>query len=86
MQKTYPTIRNCNFAAREDDLGRHVAEALVASDRGCDDCDLIGALDGLEATLAVHAESDSAEAERACAEAEEAVEAALLVVNAAFES
>lgn len=84
--RNYPTIRNCNFATREDDLGRHVAEALAAADRGCDDCDLIGALDDLEATLIAHAESDSAESERACAEAEEAVEAALLTVNAAFEN
>ena len=82
---TYPTIRNCNFATREDDRGRHVYEAMLAADRGCEDCDLIGSLDALEATLARHAESDSAEAEAACTEAEEDVEAAMLAVNASFE-
>lgn len=79
----YPTIRNCNFAAREDARGRHVADALAAADRGCEDCDLIGALDDLEATLKAHAESDSAEAEEACTDAEEAVAAAMLAVNEA---
>lgn len=80
----FPTIRNCNFSSREDDRGRHVREALTAADRGCEDCDLIGALDDLEATLADHAEDGSEESMRLCREAEEAVEAALLVINAAF--
>lgn len=83
--KRWPTIRNCNFATRRDDLGRHVYDAIVAADRGTEDCDLVGALDGLEAVLASHAERDNAESERACTEAEEAVEAAMLVINAAFE-
>jgi len=86
MRKTYPTIRNCNFACREDDRGRHVYEALVAADRGCEDCDLIGALDALENTLEHNAECGSAEAEEACIDSEEAVEAAILAVNAAFEN
>lgn len=81
---TYPTIRNCNFASREDDRGRHVYEALLAADRGCDDCDLIGALDALENTLEHNAECGSAEAEEACIDSEEAVEAAILAVNATF--
>lgn len=83
---TYPVARNCNFSARKDDRGRHVCEALAAADSGCEDCDLIGALDDLEATLATHAESDSAEAEEATAKAEEAVEAALLRINSAFDA
>jgi hypothetical protein len=83
--KTYPTIRNCNFSTRKDDTGRHVNEALAAFDRGCRDCDLVGALDELEATLAMHAESTLAEEMEACTDAEEAVEAALLTINAAFE-
>lgn len=81
----WPTIRNCNFSTREDDRGRHVYEALLAADRGCDDCDLIGALDALENTLEHNAERGSAEAEEACIDCEEAVEAALLAISAAFE-
>ena len=83
--KRWPTIRNCNLSSREDDRGRHAWEAVVAADRGCEDCDLVGSLDELEAVLARHAESDSAEAEQACTAAEEAVEAALLAIHAAFE-
>lgn len=81
----YLTIRNCNFASRHDDRGRHVREALTAADRGCEDCDMIGALDDLEATLADHAESDSEESMRLCREAEEAVEAAFLAIGVAFD-
>lgn len=84
--RPWPTIRNCNLSSRHDDRGRHVWEAVVASDRGCEDCDLAGALDDLEAVLARHAESDSAAAEQACTEAEEAVEAALLAINAALDN
>lgn len=83
---TYPTIRNCNFSSRHDDRGRHVREAVLAADRGCDDCDLIGALDDLEATLADHAESDSEESMRLCREAEAAVEAAVLAINSVFDN
>lgn len=81
----YPTIRNCNFSSREDDRGRHVHEAILAADRGCEDCNLIGALDDLEATLADHAESDSEESMRLCREAEEAVESAFLAPVARHE-
>jgi hypothetical protein len=84
--RRYPVIRNSNFASREDDLGQHVAEALALADRGCEDCDLTGSLDDLEAALAAHAESDGAVAAEACREAEEAVEAALLTILAAMES
>ena len=84
--RPWPTIRNCNFSSREDDRGRHVYEALVAADRGCEDCDLVGSLDALEATLKHNAERGSAEAEEACIQAEEDVEAAMLAVNAAFEN
>lgn len=83
--KNYPTIRNCGFSTRDDDRGRHVYEALAAADRGCEDCDLIGALNDLEETLKLHAESTLAEDMDACDEAEEAVESALLTVNAACE-
>lgn len=83
--RPWPTIRNCNFAARHDDRGRHVREALTAAGRGCEDCDLIGALDNLEATLADHAESDSEESMRLCREAEEAVESAFLAIGVAFD-
>lgn len=84
MTTTWPTIRNSNFSSREDDRGRHVWEAVREADRGCHDCDLIGAIDDLEAVLEKHAESDSAESELACTEAEEAVEAALLAIRDAF--
>jgi hypothetical protein len=82
----WPTIRNRNYSDREDDLGRHVLEAIAAADRGCVDCDLIGTLDDLEQTLALHAESTLAEEMAACDDAEEAVEARLLQINAAFEN
>jgi hypothetical protein len=78
---TYPVIRNCNYSARRDDLGKHVAEAVKVADRGCDDSCLIDALDALEATLEAHAESDHADSERLCTLAEEAVEAALVTVQ-----
>lgn len=81
----WPTIRNCNFSARDDERGRIVLDAVRTADRGCDDCDLIGSLDDLEATLARHAESDSAEAEAACTEAEDDVVAALLAIAVAFD-
>lgn len=83
--RPWPTIRNCNFASRDDERGRIVLDAVKTADSGCDDCNLIGSLDALEAVLARHAESDSAEADEACTEAEDDVVAALLVIAESFD-
>ena len=85
MTKRWPVIRNCNFNTREDALGQNVWRAVAEADRGCEDCDLIGSLDDLEATLSKYAGRDSAFAEAECLNAEESVESAILAIDAAFE-
>lgn len=83
--KQWPTIANCNFASREDALGQHVHEAVQFAS-SCDDCDLIGAIDDLEATLVAHAEDSSEDGKSECHAAEESVEECFLRIHAAFDS
>lgn len=79
MSRNWPTIRNCNYAD-----GSAIAAALQLAE-DCDDIDLIGSLDDLEAVLAEHAESDSELSRQLCREAEDCVEHAVLVITGAFE-
>jgi hypothetical protein len=74
---TYPTIRNSNYATLPDVLSQAVVTALRMVDQGNVDCDLLGALDDLESTLADHGGSDSEFSTAACIYAEEAVLAAV---------
>ena len=81
---TYPTIRNSNYATLPDSHSQAVVTALRLVDQGCVDCDLLGALDDLETTLADHAGSDSEFATAACLYAEDAVAAAVDAMNHSF--
>lgn len=84
MTTTYPTTRNCNYATRDDALSQAVVTALRLADQGCVDCDLLGALDELETTLADHAGSDSELSVAACLYAEDAVAAAVEAMDHSF--
>ena len=84
MSKTYPVIRNCNYGT-QDDRSLAVVTALRLVDQGCVDCDLIGAMDDLEATLAQYATDDSGYAQVACLAHEDAVADAVDKINEAFE-
>jgi hypothetical protein len=81
---TYPTIRNSNYATLLDPLSQAVVTALRLADQGCVDCDLLGALDDLENTLADHGGSDSEFATAACLYAEDAVAAAVDALDHSF--
>lgn len=71
---TYTTIRNCNFAPREDVVGQTIHAARKAVEAGLTtDADLIDAMDELESTLTEYADSGSAIAVEACRDAESAV-------------
>jgi hypothetical protein len=73
----FPTIHNCNFSTRDDVRGRDVWSAIVdVFEQGCDDEEVLDALESLEETLAEHAESDSETSVEACEDAEESVQAA----------
>jgi hypothetical protein len=73
----FPTIHNCNFSTRDDVRGGEVWSAIVdVFEQGCDDEEVLDALESLEETLAAHAESDSETSVMACEEAEESVQAA----------
>jgi hypothetical protein len=84
MTTTYPTIRNSNYATLTDSHSQAVIAALRLVDQGCVDCDLLGALDDLETTLADHAGSDSEFATAACLYAEDAVAAAVDAMDHSF--
>ena len=84
MTKTYPVIRNCNYGT-QDDRSLAVVAALRLVDQGCVDCDLLGAMDDLEATLAQYATDDSEYAQVACLAHEDAVADAVRKINEAFE-
>jgi hypothetical protein len=80
LQTPYSVIHNCNFAAREDDRGRLVLQAVQWSKSGrlCWEVDdeeaVLDALADLEETLAEgNAERDDAAAITACAWAEQKV-------------
>ncbi len=83
MSTTYPTIRNSNYGT-QDTLSLAVVSALRLADQGCVDCDLLGALDDLESTLADYGGSDSEFAKAVCIYAEEAVMAAVEAMDHAF--
>lgn len=83
MTKPYPVIRNCNYGT-QDELSLAVVAALRLVDQGCVDCDLLGAMDDLEATLAQHATSDSEFSRLACLAHEDAVADAVQTINEAF--
>lgn len=85
MTKTYPVIRNCNYQTPDSDRAEAVLAALRLVDQGCVDCDLIGAMDDLEATLSQHATSDSEHSRLACLAHEDAVADAVQKINDAFE-
>ena len=73
----FPTIHNCNFRTRDDVRGGDVWSAIVdVFEQGCDDEEVLEALESLEETLAEHAESDSETSVKACEDAEESVQAA----------
>jgi hypothetical protein len=73
----FPTIHNCNFRTRDDVRGGDVWSAIVdVFEQGCDDEEVLDALESLEETLAEHAESDSETSVKACEDAEESVQAA----------
>lgn len=84
MTTTYPTIRNSNYATLPDPLSQAVVTALRLADQGCVDCDLLGALDDLETTLADHGGSDSEFSTAACLYAEESVSAAVEAMDHSF--
>ena len=73
----FPTIHNCNFRTRDDVRGCDVWSAIVdVFEQGCDDEEVLDALESLEETLATHAESDSETSVKACEKAEKSVQAA----------
>ena len=73
----FPTVHNCNFRTRDDVRGGDVWSAIVdVFEQGCDDEEVLDALESLEETLAEHAESDSETSVKACEDAEESVQAA----------
>jgi len=78
---TYPTIRNSNYQTLDDPLSKAVMSALRLADQGCVDCDLIGALDDLETTLADHAGNDSEFSVKACLYAEDLVAAVVTAMD-----
>jgi len=80
---TYPTIRNSNYGT-QDTLSQAVVSALRLADQGCVDCDLLGALDDLETTLADNAGNDSELSTAACLYAEATVAAAVEAMDHAF--
>jgi hypothetical protein len=85
MTKTFPVIRNCNYQSPDNDRAEAVLAALRLVDQGCVDCDLLGAMDDLEATLAHHATSDSEYSLLACVAHEDAVADAVQKINEAFD-
>jgi len=73
----FPTIHNCNFSTRDDVRGGDVWSAIVdVFEQGCDDEEVLDALESLEETLTEHSESDSETSVKACEDAEESVQAA----------
>jgi hypothetical protein len=52
--KSWPVIRSHGYENREDSTGSAVHAAVRLADGDCEDCDLIGALDDLEAVLEQH--------------------------------
>ena len=85
MSKPYPVIRNSNYGT-QDELSLAVVAALRLVDQGCVDCDLLGAMEDLEATLKQYATEDSEHASVACLSHEEAVYEAVQSINEAFEN
>jgi len=85
MSKPYPVIRNSNYQTPDSDRAEAVLAALRLVDQGCVDCDLLGAMDDLEATLAQHATSDSEYSRLACLAHEDAVADAVQTINEAFD-
>lgn len=85
MTKPYPVIRNSNYQTPDNDRAEAVLAALRLVDQGCVDCDLIGAMDDLEATLAQYATDDSEHARVACLAHEDAVADAVQTINEAFD-
>lgn len=53
-RKSWPQIRFFGYELREDSTGAAVQAALELTDKDCNDCDLHGALDNLEAVLEQH--------------------------------
>jgi hypothetical protein len=86
MSKPYPVIRNCNYQTPDNDRAEAVLAALRLVDQGCVDCDLLGAMDDLEATLSEHATSESEVSRVACEAAESGVADAVRAINEAFEN
>jgi hypothetical protein len=84
MTKPYPVIRNCNYGT-QDSLSLAVVAALRLVDQGCVDCDLLGAMDDLEATLKQYATDDGEHARVACLAHEDAVADAVQTINEAFD-
>ena len=84
MTKPYPVIRNCNYGT-QGSLSLAVVAALRLVDQGCVDCDLLGAMDDLEATLKQYATDDSEHARVACLAHEDAVADAVQTINEAFD-
>jgi hypothetical protein len=85
MTKPYPVIRNSNYQTPDNDRAEAVLAALRLVDQGCVDCDLLGAMDDLEATLAQHATDDSEYSRLACLAHEDAVADAVQTINEAFD-
>ena len=85
MSKPYPVIRNCNYQMPDNHRAEAVLAALRLVDQGCMDCDLLGAMDDLEATLAQYATDDSEYAQVACLAHEDAVADAVQTINEAFD-
>jgi hypothetical protein len=85
MTKTYPVIRNSNYGT-QDDRSLAVVAALRLVDQGCVDCDLLGAMDDLEATLKQYATDDSEYARVACLAHEDWVADVVQTINEAFDN
>lgn len=74
MMTDYPVTRSCNYQTPDTERAEAVRAALRLVDQGCVDCDLLGAMDDLEATLAQHAAmSDNEYSWLACIAHEDAV-------------
>ena len=84
MTQTYPVIRNCNYGT-QDERSLAVVAALRLVDQGCVDCDLLGAMDDLEATLKQYATDDSEHARVACLAHEDWVADVVQTINEAFD-
>jgi hypothetical protein len=76
-KQTYLILANCNFADRDDEIGKAIQAAVNAVRRGeTTDEGLIDALDRLEAVLEQYADEVDVESIRRCEDAERAVAAA----------